>query len=47
MNYCFSIIAEWIAEEFPEPPEIFAKKFKMIMSIAPMDMIDITDSSTH
>ncbi|MGT2929711.1 TetR/AcrR family transcriptional regulator [Streptococcus dentasini] len=38
--YVFAIIAEWISEDFPEPPEIFAKKFQMMMESTPKFLID-------
>ena len=40
INYIFSIVGEWIAEDFPDPPEVFAKKFLDLMESSPKDLID-------
>ncbi|MEX2784947.1 TetR/AcrR family transcriptional regulator [Streptococcus sp. H49] len=42
MFYIFSIIAEWLSEDFPDPPEVFSKKFKFLMTTSPKSLIDST-----
>lgn len=39
-SYVFAIIAEWISDDFPDPPEIFIKKFKVMMETSPKVLID-------
>ncbi len=41
INFVSCIVSEWISEDFPEPPEVFAKKFKRLIETPPKDLIDI------
>ncbi|EHI74757.1 TetR family transcriptional regulator [Streptococcus criceti] len=45
INYIFALVGEWVAEDFPEPPEVFAKTFLTLMQTAPKDLIDARPKS--
>lgn len=45
INYIFALVGEWVAEDFPEPPEVFAKTFLTLMQTAPKDLIDVRPKS--
>ncbi|WP_165212891.1 TetR/AcrR family transcriptional regulator [Streptococcus tangpeifui] len=40
INYIFALVGEWVAEDFPEPPEVFAKTFLTLMETAPKGLVD-------
>lgn len=40
INYIFALVSEWVAEDFPEPPEVFAKTFLTLMETAPKGLVD-------